>query len=104
MSRLSFEITLLEPEEGDDQWEAHFRGLAGYGESADEAMTVLVSEIQELIEDAEYNRVHAPGIHGHNPDRSVPEVQHLDNPTVPQGQRGPDTTPVHPPEPPQDRV
>lgn len=104
MSRLSFGITLLEPEEGDDQWEAHFRGLIGYGGSADEAMTLLGLEIQELTEDAEYNRVHAPGIYGHKPDRSVPEVQHLDDPAVSQGQRGPDAAPVHPPESPQDRV
>lgn len=101
--RLSFDVTLFEPEDGDDQWEAHFRGFSGYGESADGALAALGTEIQELIEDVEYNLA-SPGVHGHHADRQVSEVQRLDNPTIPTRAGGPNPYPVHSPHHPKDRV
>lgn len=102
--RLSFDVTLLEPEDGDDQWEAHFRGFSGYGDSADGAMAALGVEIQSLIEDAEYNRTHAPGVYGHGSNRPVSEVQRLDDSSIPSGPRSKDPHPVHSSELPKDRV
>lgn len=102
--RLSFDVTVLEPEDGDDQWEAHFRGFSGYGDSADGAMAALGVEIQELIDDAEYNITHAPGIYGHDANRPLPQVQRVDDSAVPPGPRGQDPYPVHSSDPPKDRV
>ena len=102
--RLSFEITLLEPIEGDDQWEANFAGISSFGDSGADALGNLGVQIGEIVEDAEYNRVHAPRIYGHVPSRKVPQVQRLHSGAIPQGARGKDPAPVHSPEPPQDRL
>jgi len=103
--RLSFDILLEGPEEGDDEWAAHHRGLAGYGDSEEEALGSLVVQLREIVEDVEYNRVYgSPGIPGHPSGSAVPQVQQMDNPEVPQRRGSPNPYPIHPPEQPKDRV
>ena len=93
--RLQFDITLFGPEDGDDQWEARHAGLAGYGESGGEATTALTNQLDDIIEDAEYNRVHAPRVYGHDPDRQVSQMQRSDDPEVQKGNRRQEPDPLH---------
>ncbi len=97
-----FEIELIPPEPGDIEWTAKSFGEVGYGDSAAEAFEQL--GIDDLVEDAEYYRIHAPGVYGHPPGGQVSEGQQGDGLQLSERQRGETPAPVHKTDPPQDSV
>ena len=60
MEESVFPVELLPPDE-DGEWEARSVGHVSYGDTAEEAMSNLGVQLDALVEDAEYNRIHAPG-------------------------------------------
>ncbi len=103
-SRVTFEISLVGPEDGDDEWEATFRGFSGIGDTAREAVSDLVEQLEELVEDAEYYRVHAPGVYGHPTGRTLPQVQRVHDPEIQKGRGRQKPSSLYPSERQKDRV
>ena len=103
-ARLSYEFQLFEPEEHGDEWEAHSVGFYGFGETANEAVEAVVNQLVNMTEDAEYFRVHAPGVYGHKTGRKVPQVQRVDRHQVPQGERRENPPALYQVDPPKDRL
>ena len=77
MEESVFPVELTMPEDIGDSWTASSVGIFGHGSTAEEAMSNLGEQLDELVEDAEYNRIHAPRVHGHTPGSQVPEGQPL---------------------------
>ena len=99
-----FPVELVMPEKAFDDWEARSVGHVGYGTTAADALASLGEQLDDLVEDAEYNRIHAPGIYGHPPGGEVPEGQPVHDLPVPKGEGSEAAPAVHPPEPKEDRV
>jgi len=102
--RLNFEVQLFGPEEHGDEWEAHSVGFYGFGETANEAVDAVVNQLVNMTENAEYFRVHAPGVYGHKTGRQVPQVQRVDRHQVPQGEGRENSPTIYPVDPPEDRL
>lgn len=99
-----FQIELAEPEEGDDQWKTNFQGISHYGDNAQEVLDRLGVEIDQIVEDAEYYRVHDPRVYGHPSGGALSQVLGMDNHSVSKGNRRQDAPPIHTPDPEKDRL
>lgn len=99
-----FPVELVCPDSEQDEWEARSVGHAAYGSTAAEALSNLGAQLDDLVEDAEYNRIHAPGIYGHEAGSQVPEGQPPHDLPVPQREGGEEPPSIHQVEPPKDRV
>lgn len=103
MEESVFPVELLAPDE-DGEWEARSVGHVSYGDTAEEALSNLGEQLDDLVEDAEYNRINAPRLYGHSPGGQVPEGQPVHNLPVQEGEGSEATTSVHSSEPQKDRV
>ena len=103
MEESVFPVELLAPDT-DGEWEARSVGHVSYGDTAEEALSNLGEQLDDLVEDAEYNRVHAPRLYGHPPGSEIPEGQPVHDLPVQKGEGSETPPPVHPTEPAKDRV
>ena len=104
MEESVFPVELTMPADDSEDWEASSVGHTGYGPTAAGALANLGEQLDDLVEDAEYNRIHAPGIHGHPPGGMVPEGQPVHDLPLQEGERSAAPATVHPTEPTKDSV
>lgn len=95
---------LTMPEEPGDDWQARFGEITAYGETAADALFNLGVILDDVTETAEYYRVHAPGVYGHQTSRPVSPGDDRDRIPVSQGNRSEGASPIHPPERQEDRL
>ncbi len=104
MEESVFPVELSPPVGDDEDWEASSVGFTGYGPTAAGALANLGEQLVDLVEDAEYNRIHAPGIYGYPPGGEVPESQPVHDLPVQKGKGSEAASTVHPTEPTKDSV
>jgi hypothetical protein len=91
----AFPIELTPPDPDDIEWVARAVGHEAVGDTAEEALSALGELLDEIVEDSEYHRLHAPRIHGHPTGSEIPEDQHRHGVQLPQRERSEAPPPVH---------
>lgn len=100
----AFPIELTPPEPDDIEWIARSVGEEAVGDTAAEALEALGELLDDLVEDSEYNRIYAPGVHGHTPDGALLESQQRHNLQLQKRKGGEESPTIHPTDSKKDRV
>lgn len=100
----AFPIELIPPDTEETEWTARAVGHETIGDTAEEALSNLGELLDDIVEDAEYYRIHAPGVYGHTTGSQVPEGHGRHGVQLPKGQGSEPPSPFHQNQPPQNRV